>query len=142
MNPGLFLFPAHRGGLPPIAFGDGWRGGDSAPVHHAVMRGSGRMVGASRRRGLYADYPRHRLTGPHEIENFVGGSPVPLPTLTLGAESDSCHSVTGSPAIKSPVPLFSKNSPDTLSYIPTTPDEFFAGTKSRTKVLLSHILNE
>ena len=32
-------------------------------------------------------YPLHRLTGPHEIENFVGGSPVPLPTLTLGAES-------------------------------------------------------
>ena len=33
-------------------------------------------------------YPLHRLTGPHEIENFVGSSPVPLSSgKALGAES-------------------------------------------------------
>ena len=56
------------------------RSADSAPVHHAVMRGSGRMVDASRRRGLYADYPRHRLTRPQKfLKEFFGWFTGPPP---------------------------------------------------------------
>ena len=56
------------------------RSADSAPVHHAVMRVSGRMVGASRRRGLYAEYPRHRFTRPQKIlKEFFGWFTGPPP---------------------------------------------------------------
>ena len=47
------------------------RSADSAPVHHAVMRVSGRMVGVSRRRGLYTEWNTPATTSggppPHAI---------------------------------------------------------------------------
>ena len=68
----------HKEGECPICV---WRcQQDSAPVHHAVMRGSGRMVTRRVTEGVIRQmvYPRHHLRWPpspsitHEIFNFVG----------------------------------------------------------------------
>ena len=51
------------------------RSADSAPVHHAVMRGSGRMVTRRVTEGVICrmEYPRHRLVPPTKFFwNFAG----------------------------------------------------------------------